>query len=62
MQMPKVFIPAGSSDEHLREWAREAEDAGVDGCFVGDHAKMGLSTLLNTGTNVGVCANLLPSG
>jgi probable F420-dependent oxidoreductase len=37
MQMPKVFIPAGPSDENLREWARQAEDAGVDGCFVGDH-------------------------
>lgn len=32
------------------------------GCFVGDHTKMGLGTLLNTGSNIGVCCNLLPSG
>src|SRR5205823_12729762 len=32
------------------------------GCFLGDHAKTGLGTLLNTGTNAGVFCNLLPSG
>ncbi|MBY0523595.1 MAG: hypothetical protein K2R98_09350 [Gemmataceae bacterium] len=32
------------------------------GCFLGDHTKMGLGTLLNTGTNVGVFCNLLPAG
>ncbi len=32
------------------------------GCFVGDHTKMGLGTLLNTGTNVGVFCNVLPAG
>lgn len=32
------------------------------GCFVGDHAKMGLGTLLNTGTHVGAFANVLPAG
>ncbi len=32
------------------------------GCFVGDHAKTGLGTLLNTGTSVGIFANLLPAG
>jgi UDP-N-acetylglucosamine diphosphorylase / glucose-1-phosphate thymidylyltransferase / UDP-N-acetylgalactosamine diphosphorylase / glucosamine-1-phosphate N-acetyltransferase / galactosamine-1-phosphate N-acetyltransferase len=32
------------------------------GCFLGDHTKTGLGTLLNTGTNVGVFCNLLPSG
>jgi UDP-N-acetylglucosamine diphosphorylase/glucosamine-1-phosphate N-acetyltransferase len=32
------------------------------GCFLGDHTKMGLGTLLNTGSNIGVCCNLLPSG
>ncbi|HEY8172249.1 MAG TPA: LLM class flavin-dependent oxidoreductase [Dehalococcoidia bacterium] len=37
MQMPKVFIPAGSSDDNLAAWARDAEAAGVDGVFVGDH-------------------------
>jgi UDP-N-acetylglucosamine diphosphorylase/glucosamine-1-phosphate N-acetyltransferase len=32
------------------------------GCFIGDHTKSGLGTLLNTGSNIGVFANLLPSG
>jgi UDP-N-acetylglucosamine diphosphorylase/glucosamine-1-phosphate N-acetyltransferase len=32
------------------------------GCFLGDHTKTGLGTLLNTGTNVGVFCNLLPGG
>jgi UDP-N-acetylglucosamine diphosphorylase / glucose-1-phosphate thymidylyltransferase / UDP-N-acetylgalactosamine diphosphorylase / glucosamine-1-phosphate N-acetyltransferase / galactosamine-1-phosphate N-acetyltransferase len=32
------------------------------GCFIGDHTKAGLGTLLNTGTNVGAYCNLLPSG
>jgi UDP-N-acetylglucosamine diphosphorylase/glucosamine-1-phosphate N-acetyltransferase len=32
------------------------------GCFLGDHTKTGLGTLLNTGTNVGAFCNLLPSG
>jgi UDP-N-acetylglucosamine diphosphorylase/glucosamine-1-phosphate N-acetyltransferase len=32
------------------------------GCFIGDHTKTGLGTLLNTGTNVGVFCNLLPAG
>jgi UDP-N-acetylglucosamine diphosphorylase/glucosamine-1-phosphate N-acetyltransferase len=32
------------------------------GCFIGDHVKTGLGTLLNTGSNIGAFANLLPSG
>lgn len=32
------------------------------GCFIGDHSKTGLGTLLNTGTNVGAFCNLLPAG
>jgi UDP-N-acetylglucosamine diphosphorylase / glucose-1-phosphate thymidylyltransferase / UDP-N-acetylgalactosamine diphosphorylase / glucosamine-1-phosphate N-acetyltransferase / galactosamine-1-phosphate N-acetyltransferase len=32
------------------------------GCFLGDHTKTGLGTLLNTATNAGVFCNLLPSG
>jgi UDP-N-acetylglucosamine diphosphorylase/glucosamine-1-phosphate N-acetyltransferase len=32
------------------------------GCFIGDHTKTGLGTLLNTGTSVGVFCNLLPTG
>jgi UDP-N-acetylglucosamine diphosphorylase/glucosamine-1-phosphate N-acetyltransferase len=30
------------------------------GCFLGDHVKTGLGTLLNTGTNAGIFCNLLP--
>jgi alkanesulfonate monooxygenase SsuD/methylene tetrahydromethanopterin reductase-like flavin-dependent oxidoreductase (luciferase family) len=37
MKMPKVFIPAGGSDDGVAAWARQAEAAGVDGVFVGDH-------------------------
>jgi UDP-N-acetylglucosamine diphosphorylase/glucosamine-1-phosphate N-acetyltransferase len=32
------------------------------GCYLGDHTKAGLSTLLNTGTNAGIFASLLPTG
>ncbi len=32
------------------------------GCFLGDHTKTGLGTLINTGTNVGVFCNVLPAG
>ncbi len=32
------------------------------GCFLGDHTKAGLGTLLNTGTSAGVFCNLLPTG
>jgi UDP-N-acetylglucosamine diphosphorylase/glucosamine-1-phosphate N-acetyltransferase len=32
------------------------------GCFLGDHTKTGLGTLINTGTNAGIFCNLLPSG
>ncbi|MBM4071233.1 MAG: hypothetical protein FJ271_20200 [Planctomycetes bacterium] len=32
------------------------------GCFIGDHSKTGLGTLLNTGSSVGVFCNLLPAG
>jgi UDP-N-acetylglucosamine diphosphorylase/glucosamine-1-phosphate N-acetyltransferase len=32
------------------------------GCYLGDHTKSGLSTLLNTGANIGVFCNLLPTG
>src|SRR5262249_18348406 len=31
------------------------------GCFLGDHTKSGLGTLLNTGTSAGVFCNLLPT-
>jgi UDP-N-acetylglucosamine diphosphorylase/glucosamine-1-phosphate N-acetyltransferase len=32
------------------------------GCFLGDHTKTGLGTLLNTGSNIGAFCNLLPAG
>jgi UDP-N-acetylglucosamine diphosphorylase/glucosamine-1-phosphate N-acetyltransferase len=32
------------------------------GCYLGDHVKTGLGTLLNTGTTAGVFCNLLPGG
>jgi UDP-N-acetylglucosamine diphosphorylase / glucose-1-phosphate thymidylyltransferase / UDP-N-acetylgalactosamine diphosphorylase / glucosamine-1-phosphate N-acetyltransferase / galactosamine-1-phosphate N-acetyltransferase len=32
------------------------------GCFLGDHTKTGLGTLLNTGTSAGAFCNLLPAG
>lgn len=40
MRMPKVFVPGGGGggpEGSLAGWAREAEAAGVDGVFVGDH-------------------------
>ncbi len=67
-----VNFGAGSSNSDLRNDYGEVT-VPVDGalvktgltkvgCFVGDHTKTGLGTLLNTGTNVGVFCNLLPSG
>ena len=32
------------------------------GSFIGDHTKLGIGTLLNTGTSIGVCCNILPHG
>ena len=32
------------------------------GCFLGDHTKTAVGTLLNTGTSAGVFCNLLPAG
>jgi UDP-N-acetylglucosamine diphosphorylase/glucosamine-1-phosphate N-acetyltransferase len=32
------------------------------GCFIGDHAKTGLGTLINTGSHIGAFSNLLPAG
>jgi alkanesulfonate monooxygenase SsuD/methylene tetrahydromethanopterin reductase-like flavin-dependent oxidoreductase (luciferase family) len=37
MLMPKIFIPGAPSDERVAEYAREAEAAGIDGVFLGDH-------------------------
>jgi UDP-N-acetylglucosamine diphosphorylase/glucosamine-1-phosphate N-acetyltransferase len=32
------------------------------GCFIGDHTRTGLGSMLNTGTAIGVMCNVLPSG
>src|SRR5262249_6243566 len=32
------------------------------GCFVGDHTRTGMGSMINTGTAVGVMCNLLPAG
>jgi UDP-N-acetylglucosamine diphosphorylase / glucose-1-phosphate thymidylyltransferase / UDP-N-acetylgalactosamine diphosphorylase / glucosamine-1-phosphate N-acetyltransferase / galactosamine-1-phosphate N-acetyltransferase len=32
------------------------------GCFVGDHTRTGLGSMLNTGTAIGVMCNVLPAG
>src|SRR5262249_16686541 len=32
------------------------------GGFIGDHTKIGLGCLLNTGTNIGIFSSLLPAG
>ncbi len=32
------------------------------GCFIGDHTKTGLGTLINSGSNIGCFSNVLPSG
>ena len=37
LKMPKVFVPAGGAEDRIVSWAQEAEAAGVDGVFVGDH-------------------------
>ena len=50
--------------EQRSSWKGERIAAGRTkvGCFVGDHSKTGLGTLLNTGTNIGAFCNLLPAG
>ena len=32
------------------------------GCFIGDHTRTGMGSMLNTGTAVGVMCNVLPAG
>ncbi|MEW4569791.1 putative sugar nucleotidyl transferase [Tautonia sp. JC769] len=32
------------------------------GCFIGDHSRTGLGSMLNTGTSIGVMCNVLPAG
>src|SRR4029079_1529339 len=37
MRMPKIFIPGAPSDDAIATYARDAEAAGIDGVFLGDH-------------------------
>ena len=37
MKMPKIFIPGAPSDDTVAVYARDAEAAGIDGVFLGDH-------------------------
>ena len=32
------------------------------GCFIGDHTRTGMGSMLNTGTSIGVMCNVLPAG
>jgi UDP-N-acetylglucosamine diphosphorylase/glucosamine-1-phosphate N-acetyltransferase len=32
------------------------------GCFIGDHTRTGLGSMMNTGTSIGVMCNVLPAG
>lgn len=32
------------------------------GCFIGDHTRTGLGSMINTGTSIGVMCNILPAG
>jgi UDP-N-acetylglucosamine diphosphorylase/glucosamine-1-phosphate N-acetyltransferase len=67
-----VNLGAGSSNSDLRNDYGEVRVI-VDGlsvrtghhkvgCFLGDHTKAGLNALFNTGSNIGIFCNLLPSG
>jgi len=67
-----VNIGAGTQNSDLRNDYGEVSvringrpvDTGLTkvGCFIGDHTKIGLGALINTGTTVGAFCNLLPSG
>jgi UDP-N-acetylglucosamine diphosphorylase/glucosamine-1-phosphate N-acetyltransferase len=67
-----VNLGAGTQTSDLRNDYREvsvpvggrpaASGLKKVGCFLGDHTKTGLGTLLNTGTSAGIFCNLLPGG
>jgi UDP-N-acetylglucosamine diphosphorylase/glucosamine-1-phosphate N-acetyltransferase len=67
-----VNLGAGTSNSDLRnDYAEvtvilggEPVKTGLSkvGCFIGDHTKTALGTLLNTGSNIGMFCNLLPAG
>jgi len=64
MQMPRVYMPAGGASEAaggLRGWARQVEDGGIDGVFVGDHVTFygsGSDGLLQLATIAAVSSTL----
>ncbi len=64
-----VNLGAGTTNSNLKntygtvkvEIGGKVHDSGQQflGCFIGDHAKTGIGTLINTGTVIGVGANVL---
>jgi UDP-N-acetylglucosamine diphosphorylase/glucosamine-1-phosphate N-acetyltransferase len=50
----EVFVPLGGDPV--------ATGQAKVGCFVGDHTRTGLGSMLNTGTALGVMCNVLPAG
>src|SRR5262249_18804009 len=67
-----VNIGAGTQTSDLRNdygeviltqaGLRVATGSSKVGSFIGDHAKIGIGALLNTGTNLGAFAGVLPAG
>jgi UDP-N-acetylglucosamine diphosphorylase/glucosamine-1-phosphate N-acetyltransferase len=50
----EVFVPLGGDPV--------ATGQAKVGCFIGDHTRTGLGSMLNTGTAIGVMCNVLPAG
>jgi UDP-N-acetylglucosamine diphosphorylase/glucosamine-1-phosphate N-acetyltransferase len=50
----EVFVPLGGDPV--------ATGQAKVGCFIGDHTRTGLGSMLNTGTAIGVMCNILPAG
>ncbi len=50
----EVFVPLGGEPV--------ATGQAKVGCFIGDHTRTGLGSMLNTGTAIGVMCNVLPAG
>jgi UDP-N-acetylglucosamine diphosphorylase/glucosamine-1-phosphate N-acetyltransferase len=50
----EVFVPLGGDPV--------ATGQTKVGCFIGDHTRTGLGSMLNTGTTIGVMCNVLPAG
>lgn len=50
----EVFVPLGGDPV--------ATGMAKVGCFIGDHTRTGMGSMLNTGTAIGVMCNVLPAG